>query len=88
MELYKWTKQSLINMDREGYKIMACDSGEEALKLKALAKEDKKCSQAGYVINRENKTIYFVLIKNRNKEPLGNVYNVGGLSKKIYNIGG
>ena len=44
MELYKWTKQSLINMDREGYKIMACDSGEEALKLKALAKEDKKCS--------------------------------------------
>lgn len=88
MEVYKWSKNSLISMGKQGYKVIACDDEAEALKVKAALKEDKRCAQAGYVINREGKTIYFVLTKSRKQEPLGRTYNVGGIEKKVYNVGG
>lgn len=68
MALYKWTKNSLQSMGKEGYNIVPCKSEEEAEKVKAILKEQKKCAQAGYAINSLGETVYFCLVKPRGKK--------------------
>ena len=73
-------------MGEQGYKVVPCESEEEAIKVKELLKADKRCAQAGWIINKENKTIYFVLTKNRNNSPIENPINIDGGQKKVYNL--
>lgn len=86
MSLPKWSKNGLISMGKEGYKVIPCDSEEEALNIKEELKASKRCAQAGYIINKENKVIYFVLTKNKNKEPITNPIIINGNTKKVYNL--
>lgn len=86
MALQKWYKKGLQYMGTQGYKVIPCDTEEEAIEIKEYLKQNKRCAQAGYVINRENKTIYFVLTKNKNNTPLENPMNVNGGSKTLYNL--
>ena len=65
MALPKWTKKDLQDMDELGYKVVPCDTEEKALEVKQVLKKNKRCAQAGRIINREGKTIYFVLTKER-----------------------
>lgn len=65
--MQKWNKNGLKYMDGQGYKIVPCEDEEEAEKVKQTLKANKRCAQAGYIINREGKVIYFVLTKERNK---------------------
>lgn len=67
MGLAKWNKKDLIYMRDEGYKIVPCEDESEAIRLKEVLQLDKKCAQAGKVINQEGKEIFFVCTKNRVK---------------------
>lgn len=73
-------------MGQQGYKVVPCESEEEALQVKDILKADKRCAQAGWIKNKEDKIIYFVLTKNRNKAPIENPINVNGGQKKVYNL--
>lgn len=68
MSLLKYSKNDLIRLGNEGYEFIKCEDEEEALQVKQTLKEDKRCAQAGFVINRENETIYFVATKERRKK--------------------
>lgn len=67
MSLPKWSKKDLQYMDGEGYKIVPCENETEALQVKSTLRENGRCAQAGYIVNKENKDIYFVLTKERSK---------------------
>lgn len=67
MALQKWYKKGLLEMDKQGYKIVPCKSEKEAIKVKDIYKQNKRCSQAGYILNKHNEPVYFVLTKFRTK---------------------
>lgn len=67
MAMPKWNKKDLEFMDKEGYKIIPCDSENEAYDTKYSLRRDGKCAQAGRIINREGKEIFFVCTKERVK---------------------
>lgn len=67
MALPKWNKKDLLYMRDAGYKIIHCDDEQSALRTKNNLSMDKKCAQAGRIINQEGKEIFFVCTKDRFK---------------------
>lgn len=67
MALPKWTKKDLQEMDKLGYKIVVCEDEAETLEVKKVLKMNKRCAQAGRIINKEGKEIFFVCTKERSK---------------------
>lgn len=67
MSLPKWNKKDLEWMDNEGYKIIPCESESHAYEVKSRLRLEKKCAQAGRIINKEGKEIFFVCTKERVK---------------------
>lgn len=67
MTLTKYYKKDLISMGGQGYKFIKCGSEEEANAIKDKLKQNKRCAQAGFVINREGEAIIFVATKERGK---------------------
>lgn len=63
MVLKKYSKKELKKFDEQGYMIVPCKDEGEALEVKMVLKDNKRCAQAGYIVNKENKDIYFVLTK-------------------------
>ena len=67
MALPKWTKKDLQEMDALGYKVVVCEDEKEALEVKQVLKQNKRCAQAGRIFNKEGKEIFFVCTKERSK---------------------
>lgn len=71
MAIPKWNKQGLKWMDEQGYKIVPCKDEKEAEETRDFLKANKRCAQAGFIVNKEGKDIYFVLTKERGKNKIG-----------------
>ena len=67
MALQRWNKKGLIWMGEQGYKVVPCKNEQEVSEIKNILKANKRCAQTGWIMNKENKVIYFVLTKQRNK---------------------
>lgn len=65
MSIYKWTKNALVKMKEQNYVIIPCKSEKETEQIKSQLKENKRRSQGGYAINKDNKKVYFVLTKKK-----------------------
>lgn len=65
MAIPKWTKKELEEKGKQGYKVVPCASEQEALEVKQVLKDNKRCAREGYVVNQEGKDIFFVLTKER-----------------------
>lgn len=65
MRIPKWSKRDLKIMDEQGYKVVPCKNAEEVEEVYKVLKENKRCAQVGYIVNRENVDVYFVITKER-----------------------
>lgn len=65
MRIPKWSKRDLKIMDAHGYKVVPCKDAEEVEGVYNYLKKNKKCAQVGYIVNRENVDVYFVITKER-----------------------
>lgn len=66
-KLSKWLRKDLEQAQKEGYQICPCKSEDEALQVKDTLKADKRCAQCGYIVNKENYVVYFVITKERSQ---------------------
>lgn len=66
--LPKWKDTDLLIMQDDGYKICPCKDEDEALEVKKVLKENTKCAQAGYILDKEGNKKYFVITRDRVKK--------------------
>lgn len=66
MNIQKYNKDQLKELDTRGYKIIPCKEDEQKGIYDTL-KADKRCARAGYIFNKDNEKIFFVLTKERVK---------------------
>lgn len=64
MIVKKYNKEELQDVcTQQGYMVVPCKDEANALDVKSQLKSQKKCAQAGHIINREGKDIFFVLTR-------------------------
>ena len=65
MALTRYSKKELEALGADDYKIIPCETEDKAIEIKATLKANKRLAQAGWVKNKEGKTIYFVCTRER-----------------------
>lgn len=65
MKIPKWSKRDLKIMGDQGYGVVPCKDAEEVEEVYSVLKANKRCAQVGYVVNTENKEVFFVITKER-----------------------
>lgn len=64
MNVQKYNKEQLQELGVRNYKIIPCDEKEQRDIYDTL-KLNKRCARAGFIYNKDNEKIYFVLTKER-----------------------
>ena len=65
MRIPKWSKRDLKIMGDQGYKVVPCTDSNEIEEVYTILKANKRCAQVGYIVNSENKEVFFVITKER-----------------------
>lgn len=65
VSLAKWTIRDLEFMNEDGYGIIPAKNEKEALSIRNALKQQKKNAQAGYIMNKDNKVVCFVVTRDR-----------------------
>lgn len=65
MALQKWYLKEFSRMKEAGYSVVPCKDGEEALQVKDVLVRNKRCAQAGYIVNKNDKQCFFVFTKKK-----------------------
>ena len=67
MYLHRLNKDSLIELGKQGYKVVVCEDHNEQVEIYDLLKKQGKCARAATIKNREGEKILIVLTKENNK---------------------
>ena len=65
MRIPKWSKRDLQVMGAKGYTVVPCKDEQETEQVFNTLKANKRCAQAGHVVNKEGKVVFFVCTKKK-----------------------
>ena len=67
MYIHKLNKQNLLELGKQGYKVVPCDNREEQAAIYNSLKIQGNCARASTIKNKSGETILFVLTKSNER---------------------
>lgn len=65
MALQRWYIKEFNKMKEQGYQILPCETEELTLLIKETLRKEKRCAQAGYLLDKNDQQHFFVFTKKK-----------------------
>lgn len=72
MYLHRLNKESLIELGKQGYKVVVCKDGDDQLDIYNRLKNTGRCARAALVKNKEGNKILIVVTKEKENHATSN----------------